>query len=82
MDRPTETGLHESPFEEPSRSVSVTKKVPKASSIVEASLEKTVYCYVSEYNAKFGHRIHKGFGKVTFELQYLLDKNDQLTRRN
>lgn len=40
----------------------------------EASLEKTVFCYVTEYNAKFGHRIHKGFGKVTFELQNLLDK--------
>ncbi|MGF3183669.1 transposase [Facklamia sp. P12934] len=37
LDTLTETCLHESPFEEPSRSVSVTKKVPKASSIVEAT---------------------------------------------
>ena len=39
----------------------------------EASLEKTVYCYVIEYNAKFANRIHKGFGKVAFELQLLID---------
>ncbi|MGF3195703.1 transposase [Facklamia sp. P13055] len=40
----------------------------------EASLEKAVYCYITEYNAKFRQRIHKGFGKVTFELRNLLDQ--------
>lgn len=40
----------------------------------EASLEKIVYCYVSEYSVRFGQRIHKGFGKVSFELQNLLDQ--------
>lgn len=40
----------------------------------EVALEKTVFCYVTEYNAKFGHRIHKGFGKATFELQHYLEQ--------
>ena len=40
----------------------------------EDSLEKMVYCYVAEYQARFGQRIHKGFGKVSFELRNLLDQ--------
>ncbi|MGY4104861.1 hypothetical protein ACWOA0_04470 [Ignavigranum ruoffiae] len=37
--------------------------------------EKTIYCYVAEYNTKFGQRIHKGFGKVHYELMSLLEQN-------
>ncbi|WP_282920822.1 hypothetical protein [Ignavigranum ruoffiae] len=31
--------------------------------------------YVAEYNTKFGQRIHKGFGKVHYELMSLLEQN-------
>ena len=41
----------------------------------EAALEKTVYCYVAEYNAKYSQRIHRGFGQVHFELERLLSLN-------
>ena len=41
----------------------------------EVALEKTVYCYVAEYNAKYSQRIHRGFGQVHFELERLLSLN-------
>ena len=44
------------------------------------SLEKTVYCYVSEYNTRFSQRIHKGFGQVTFELEALLAQKQSVKR--
>ncbi|MGF3142707.1 transposase, partial [Facklamia sp. P13064] len=61
------------------QSEAVNKQIKRITTIKEqfpheASLGKTVYCYISEYNAKFGQRIHKGFGKVTFELRNLLDQ--------
>lgn len=40
----------------------------------EVSLEKAVYCYVSEYNAKFSHRIHKGFGLARFLIEKLFEE--------
>ena len=60
-------------------SESVNKQIKRITKVKEqfpneASLEKTVFCYVTEYNAKFGHRAHKGYGKVVFELQHYLDQ--------
>lgn len=40
----------------------------------EDALEKASYCYVSEYNAKFGQRIHKGFMHAQFQIAQLFEK--------
>lgn len=40
----------------------------------EDALEKPSYCYVSEYNAKFGQRIHKGFMHAQFQIAQLFEK--------
>ena len=34
----------------------------------EVALEKASYCYASEYNAKFGQRIHRGFKLAQFQI--------------
>ena len=61
-------------------SEAINKQIKRITKVKEqfphdASLEKTIYCYVAEYNTKFGQRIHKGFGKVHYELMSLLEQN-------
>lgn len=40
----------------------------------EVSLEKASYCYASEYNAKFGQRIHRGFKLAQFLIAQLFEE--------
>ncbi|WP_154826124.1 IS256 family transposase [Kallipyga gabonensis] len=40
----------------------------------EDALEKASYCYVGEYNAKFGQRIHKGFKLAQFQITELFEE--------
>ena len=47
---------------------------PKIQFPNEQSLDKSVYTYVSEYNAKFTSRVHKGFGQVRFELEKIMEE--------
>lgn len=47
---------------------------PKIQFPNEKSLDKSVYTYVSEYNAKFTSRVHKGFGQVRFELEKIMEE--------
>ncbi|RLK63042.1 IS256 family transposase [Atopobacter sp. AH10] len=48
----------------------------------EKSLEKMVYCYISEYNVKFTQRSHKGFKQVSYELNKLLHQNLPVNEAN
>lgn len=40
----------------------------------EESLEKAVYCYVSEFNVRFTSRSHKGFKMAQFQIAQLFEK--------
>ena len=67
------------------RSESINKQLKRRTKTKEQfphdySLEKTVYCYVSEYNTRFSQRIHKVFGQVTFELEALLEQKQSVRR--
>jgi hypothetical protein len=37
-------------------------------------LEKAAYCYASEYNARFGKRIHTGFKFAQFQIAKLFEE--------
>lgn len=39
-----------------------------------ASLERFLVSYAMDYNSKFKHRIHKGFGKAQYEINLLFNK--------
>lgn len=59
------------------------KKIkPKIQFPNEDSLDKSVYTYVSEYNAKFTDRVHIGFGQVRYELEKKIEELKSSSTRN